>query len=35
MNRKLVEDHDAFAQERLAAGGQACEEAYNEWYQSK
>lgn len=32
---KSVEDHDAFVQEWLAAGGQACEEAYNEWYQSK
>ena len=32
---KSVEDHDAFVQEWLAAGGQACEDAYNEWYQSK
>ena len=32
---KGVEDHDAFVQEWLAAGGQACEDAYNEWYQSK
>lgn len=32
---KAVENHDAFVQEWLAAGGQASSEAINGWYQNK
>ena len=32
---KNVEDHDEFVAEWLAAGGQACKDAYNEWYQNR
>lgn len=32
---KRVEDHDAFVAEWLAAGGQACKDAYNGWYANR
>lgn len=32
---KQVEDHDAFVQEFMRAGGQAGKDAYNGWYQDK